>query len=607
MSTVTKRNFGFISAICCITTCVLLIYVSDIYNSLEHLQIATFDIDDEDHGDLSSNITNQTIDKMRKRDTRQDYNYEYIDKSWYTLFYCKVMVQHLTRFIKLEKVHHQDSSYLKFIDCDSININIHNLLSDTNIYFSITNKDIQSISSYHNQISLRRRIISLCQEYNISIMDDQNYKQILKYFSLSQEYHIETRQKNRYLPYFIHLSKSGGRSVQATLTKLLPKKLKHTFFSESQNLNCNQQYDQTSNTGYAIREDPLYGRGDNDEPCLCDNFIYLMPIREPIERICSQTWQILGTNLMDIDRQSLLIKYDNASDQFDNTESNCMSQQIIINNIPYKHISDLNEFKNIYVELLEPEIPFKVSSLEDVENRLKQTTFNGDELKDLWFDKKICSKLRLNSLKLQIIPFKVDHNKSTILQESKFIYMTTRSDYIIDNSWVRTKMGSNMYTSWLGYNYSIDRINSTPAPITFGNHVSRLDIKYEHFINSMNIMLQIDYVIPMETKVDLMLNKENEISTFAFQDVEYHFWKIFGIDRKYLNDWKVVHSSSTSAISSSKICEAITERDKDLLLKYNQYDIALYKISKWIKLADETFFKIYPTPGMNRSMANLRL
>lgn len=326
-----------------------------------------------------------------------------------------------------------------------------------------------------------------------------------------------------------------------------------------------------------------------------------MPIREPIERICSQTSQFLGKPEKKKQmwaQQSLLIK--NSDDIYKSNDSQCWSQPLIINGVRYKHITETNEFRNIYVELLEAENPYNIYTLKDIDNRIHDTTFQGDKLEELLYDKKLCSissKKYISSSKLleklRLIPFKVNVHKSKILSESQFIFATTRTKYVIDNSWVRTKMGSNMYTSWLGFNYSIYRQNNTPAPITFGNHVSRLDIKYEHFINSMNILLQIDYVIPMETKIGLLLNKENKISHFTFHDIKYHFRKIFNVYNKKLTDWKVIHSSSTSnAMSSSKICGSITKQDKDILFKYNQYDIALFDVSKLIKIADETFHNL---------------
>eukprot|EP01084_Bolivina_argentea_P286233 490993_1 len=530
-------------------------------------------------------------------------SYDELDNLWYNVFYCSIINHDLSKLIEIGKNKNKNNTYFPFIDCKNImnymikeHINI--LLNQTNAYFNSCITDniyIFNTTNYHQIISLRRRIMCVCELFNIK---SGIYKMVLYYFIKFKEHHYKLRIKHKHILFHIHLSKCAGVAVRATLQSLSrTNKLK--LFSPS-NMNCNQQYwyikSDHKNITHIERENVMYGRGKFNEPTLCDKFLYLMPIREPIERICSQNSQFSSVSPSDnsvFPPQTLLMKYNidniigNSSDI--NIKSKCHNQYISMNGIKYKFMTTGSDFKNYFVELLENDAKtLAIITYNDLKKRFQDKTIRGIDLKELSI--KPCNideteqKYLSGKAKLYFVPFNLK------LNESKFVYAASRSK-LIDIQWVRTKGASNMYTSWLGYNYSTN-MKPTTLPITFPNHVARSRLKYEHFINAMNFMLKVDYLIPLQThNKQFLMNKHNKISTIVFNDIKNHYKTIFNVSNDDVNDWQYIHSSlnNENMISSLDICQSITQKDKDRLFKYNQYDIALFNISKYIKIVDEQF------------------
>eukprot|EP01084_Bolivina_argentea_P289774 497657_1 len=521
---------------------------------------------------------NSLMININAEDTVNTYpsNYHYIDSAWYHIFYCQIL-KHLNHFIITEINLHKDSTYFSFINCNhDYNINI--LLIQTNKYFNQHSvQNIFNITSYHNILSLRRRIIFSCNTF--SIITD--CKHIFKHFSRFKQYHSQLKIKHKYIPYLIHFSKCGGKSVKMTLRNLYQRIGKQ--FVKTINLDCNMQYKKTESHDWTARDDAMYGFGTYNQPVLCDKYLYLMPIREPIERACSQAVQLSSGKT-----QMLLI----LQKKNNNTNNiTCPSQDIYINGYVYRQISKPSDFKNFFVQILKYDDEYNVSTMRDVNRHRDITTISGHNLKQLLYCNGTSVRMPTMSLfNMLFIPFRYDK-----YIPSKFIYVLGRKDYFIDRAWTTTKLASYMYTSWLGYNHSFDINIASRKYATFGNYVSRRNIKYEHFINAMNLMFEVDYVLPIQTQTDgnkLFLNKQNEISKIAFNDIKNHYKSVFNIQTEILiHDWQMIHLSSANNLSSLKTCQSITAKDKEMLLKYNHYDIALYNISHIIKHVDEQFYR----------------
>eukprot|EP01084_Bolivina_argentea_P208252 355136_1 len=90
----------------------------------------------------------------------------------------------------------------------------------------------------------------------------------------------------------MHFSKSAGLMMKRVLRMHARVKLD---VAEEFNIDCHTLYHKYRRSRMYSRENALFpGFGVHNEPILCDNFIYIVPIREPIERICSQTSQFVS-------------------------------------------------------------------------------------------------------------------------------------------------------------------------------------------------------------------------------------------------------------------------------------------------------------------------
>eukprot|EP01084_Bolivina_argentea_P156849 273321_1 len=214
------------------------------------------------------------------------------------------------------KLHHTFSNY----NCDDNNINstycnvdcIDQLLIDT--YNILSNQ----LPSSHSLISLRR-IIMLLNIDNIEITKSKiYYNTILLISNLIDKNTKESKVYfNDRIIFNIHLSRSAGTTIcnyftlaakqQQQLNKMYEKNI---LINTTRNCNagdaggfqftryqpnatamtCIQQYNLVKNNYTMIaRESPLYNNNNANisHPYLCDQFIYILTVRSPIERILS--------------------------------------------------------------------------------------------------------------------------------------------------------------------------------------------------------------------------------------------------------------------------------------------------------------------------------
>ena len=157
---------------------------------------------------------------------------------------------------------------------------------------------------------------------------------------------------------------------------------------------------------------------------------------------------------------------------------------------------------------------------------------------------------------------------------------------------------SNIYTSWLGYNYNINN-NNYDKYVVLPNYILRKDIinNYNNFINALDILFKIDYILPMEIYSNLSTKSYSsmgEIWKFFLQEIgdyllyinkqkQHHF--------THLNTVRGITGIGTKTVSSSGLYNVISESDKNILLEYNKFDIKLYKIARLIEKMDFKFYE----------------
>ena len=128
--------------------------------------------------------------------------------------------------------------------------------------------------------------------------------------------------------------------------------------------------------GYIEREDPIMD--------VCDNMIYIMPIREPMERICSQSSQFNPVDNIFSD-QSLFRSYDswyNIHKNDNETDNSCIASNVTINDKVWKRLTKAIDYKGFFKELLQSDSSRDLihylepidshSTKEDVVHRLNQ-------------------------------------------------------------------------------------------------------------------------------------------------------------------------------------------------------------------------------------------
>ena len=463
--------------------------------------------------------------------------------------------------------------------------------------------------SYHDFIKLRRLII-ISQQHLNNTFPSQLYNAIIfKFIELHKEY---TRTRLNYPWFHIHVTKSAGTTVKRTFFDNFGQKALNNNYFLLRDHNCTRQYESSEiiNKVYFHRELPLFTYNDYiphenasnvyHGPSICNKMIYILPFREPLQRICSQASQInkhpilSNQNLFRTFKSWIKIPGNKElfSQQLQNPR-NCEHKNVSISGVDYVILQNGRDYTDFFYELLSSEKDEKymkvmrstpISEPNDIRKRIRLTSklWNDKELKLKW-DNCFRFKPRENMVWM---PIRFEHDD----KKSEFMLQTMKN--MVDISYHRTVSASNVYVSWLGFNYSIMDFSVLP------NYVPRYTVNKTHLLNAMDLMLRIDYVLPFEN--DMKIDKDNKVWEMALDEIYEYFMydgKYKKKPRKKRNEMRWIGANNSGKkpgrIWSKDICRSLTERDMEWLLRFNKLDYELYRVAKSIALADLSFYGNY--------------
>ena len=572
-----------------------------------------------------NNVTNITIDT--------------IIQNWHEVFHHLIVNNHSIDLIMAKT---PKKSYISTLLMDSYYI--LNQTNNNEFYRSLSSSRYKY--SFHDMIRLRRQIMIITQYFDYNTLrqfDYFIYDKIIDIFKDISGYYHDYRSIMKHQWFHIHISKAAGTTVRSTFNQIFNAS-HSTYLLSSVNLKCTEQYKYAPNKyiykqlsqqnktssdsqdiefiknkynhinitkylyNYSIkldakptyiqREDPLLTSNDyydlypNERnyngPSLCNNFIYIMPFREPLERICSQSSQV-NMHKKVLSTQNIWRRYNEwklnrdkfAGDNItrDGHLDECYKDNILINGVPYRLMTDSIDYNGYFAYLLTSEDShnskdFKeIKSEQDVFERLILSAYD----KEYDANKFILELPECFADREGIRWFPVNYTGNIV--DSEFIISSNK--YMVDVAWHRTKTGSNIYTSWLGYNYT----KSNDDYVEFGNYVPRDKINQTHLMNAVDIMMQIDYVLPFQKSHDQLRNNNYGWSATLKDITEYYGYNMTN-NIFWLNSNE---SGGKYKIKSSDICESMSVEDHAILLKYNQLDLKLYEISKMIEQIDYKF------------------
>ena len=106
--------------------------------------------------------------------------------------------------------------------------------------------------------------------------------------------------------------------------------------------------------------------------------------------------------------------------------------------------------------------------------------------------------------------------------------------------------------------------------------------------------MRIDYVLPFNTfsnETKEAINGQHPIWNIALQHIQDYYGNASSHKEKV--GWLQRNGSGGKyKIRSADICKFITQKDKDILTKYNELDLRFYHISKMIEKVDVDFFSL---------------
>ena len=563
--------------------------------------------------------------------------------------------------------------------CDTAlsNSNVRKLMTKTIEFFNLHILKF----SYHYMISLRRQILIVLFINNIDI-NQINIDSLLKVFVTHYKQHKVDAILNKYQWFHLHVSKSAGRAMEQTFRQIFGhnRMCKHSL---KDNIKCEYQYQFANNTScaYIGREQPAYTYSDEnlmvnnknkisasffkDKASTCEKFIYILPMREPIERIfshCGQINQRPAFFAMDniLRRKDSLIKnrlenenVDKKLDKKNITMKNlnmiessskwfqdniCYNKDIIINGVAYRLMMDGIDYRGYFKSLYDTEMDYFNSincniNPNEYENGeiVDKKTFNSrvndtstiDHFDLYQFDVPLCF---INRYDVELFP--IDYQYINHLNESQFIYVVQKGYRLFRTNIekLRTITGSNIYTSWFGYQSKYYKKYSW-----LPNYVSRSKITQKHLFNAINFFLKMDYILPFSTKKHLNENTNDKlIWNIALKDVYHHylnttdiisFEKIWQIENDFIHYQsyknKLINKLKNDAINikwaerlisksdpyrrvmPSDISQSISNDEKELLYKWNNFDLKLYQIAKLIEMVDLKFYNFVQNSSTN--------
>ena len=221
---------------------------------------------------------------------------------------------------------------------------------------------ISQVIPYREILSLRRMIMIIHVYHKI---DDKNtkYPQLLYIIhSIIEKYFKSSLLNKKY--YNIHISKSGGTSICSTFNNLpfldisTPDGAVCNYkWNDHKGSSCQEIYGQTKEYDMVAREvalDVFYDHKTADyHPKLCDNFIYLLPFRHPLEKAFS--WSS-GDNVLYHHYRTQFYRL--IPKQHENEGSlPCLEKSIIIDGHVYRRITKGHHYQNFFGALFDSENP----------------------------------------------------------------------------------------------------------------------------------------------------------------------------------------------------------------------------------------------------------
>ena len=592
-------------------------------------------------------IKNETMVKEAKN----------IISRWESIFVCAIDAYNYNcTDVKNNNISNQTENEC---ECNALSAqtNFQSLIQRT--YDTINSNILQF--SFHHMISLRRQILIVVYLYDIKL----NIDAILSMFCIHYQFHKNNVLINKYQWFHLHVSKCAGRAMEQTFKTIFGQKKVCSDGRLKVNLNCETQYRFRSSCRYIARENPAYTTSDDQllsnkrknknelypKPSICKKFIYVLPIREPIERILSHAAQVnqrpaffrmdnilrrkdsYVENRRNFNQSQLTARKRKKSklEAVSNWIQNlCYDRDIIINGVKYRLVVDAVDYRGYFKLLLDTELKY----FQSINNTVLYMNSTDDELifpskdeiidqrsynyrvrqtstvshYDLYqFDVPLCFWNRYN---VELFP--IDHEYINYLNESQFIYVVTKGHRLrrANIERLRTITLSNIYTSWFGYqsNY-YEKFTWLP------NYVARSKISHEHLLNAIDFILKIDYILPFSTKKNLKENINDKlIWNIAIRDV-YNYYinvtkniafdsslqvnndfvyyqresKSNGFPLQWVNRW-ISKADPYRRVMPNDIWNSISNYEKKLLYQWNKFDTKLYKIAKLIEMADLYFY-----------------
>ena len=577
----------------------------------------------------------------------------------------------------------------------SLNINITSLMLQTHDILSPN----PLIFSFHHMLKLRRQIMIIFKQlllksdrYNIYDNLQIVYFKLMDIFVLIYKNHNEyTIYNENFKLYHIHVSKAAGRTVLSRIRSLSNMFTNHklddentNFGKESHNFMCKSQYNENKGSHFLIREDPMMTYtdehtiidrkflsskrngiptkrrrlGDNvhneRKPALCRKFIYILPFREPLERLFSQSSQFnylapfAGKNILrktsSIKNIEKTVDIDSLEDDkhkmnfiFQSYNKYCnMKSNILINGEKYQVLSRGAYFRGFYKFLYDTELQYLASMNRNDKDMRPNIMQKYPKTHHLWqFKVPRCSRSYGEEEHFQV--FAINQTVHD-LNESEFIWVVHETKLRESITWLRTKMLSNTYTTWLGYYQNATNLRY--ASSTTPNYVYRKFIAETHLENAINFILKVDYVMPFTTKkYQENVNKDHKIWNITLYNVfkyvskrpyfeamnqynsdynhdgirkkdyyhKYGLNNLFKVENDFLSyvypynekhykyvQWTHQGQSSTSLkLFPGLIENALSQDENDLLIQLNQLDITLYSIAKLIENVDVDFYQTF--------------
>ena len=171
---------------------------------------------------------------------------------------------------------------------------LKNLMDNSSNHTNSGNTSSIANSMHHKLLQIYRSIIILCSHTN-ETCNNQSLNDTLS--TIAELYHHIATPDRAY--YNIHMSRSAGTTICATFKVNGVTIPKHNcnipggrafFFNRDQGqTSCEQKRSIQKTYGYKLvaAERPMHGNGVASHPELCDDFIYILSFRYPIERILS--------------------------------------------------------------------------------------------------------------------------------------------------------------------------------------------------------------------------------------------------------------------------------------------------------------------------------